>query len=144
MTAESSEAMDFAGQVSPVNGTAPEAISVADESPSSANGAFTGSNVEMDVTDASQAPTSTETDVFSSAGETLQPSPMPSTYTFDAAFTFGLVTTDENPSCEKYLASTAKLVESIRSQALELAFETPTVRRIQKDGTCRVSLRPNM
>jgi hypothetical protein len=121
-----------------MNGTAREAISVMDKSPSSANGAFTDSKVEMDGSYASQPPASTETDVISSIGETQQASLMPSTYTFDAAFTFGLVTTDKNPSCEKYLASTAKFVRSIVSETL--AFETPILRSIQKDGTCSVSL----
>jgi hypothetical protein len=122
-----------------VNGTASEAISVMDETPPTTDGAINGSKVEMNGMDSQPPAALTETDMFSSiVGETQQPSLMPSTYTFDAAFTFGLITTDENPTCEKYLASTAKLVESIRSQTLDLAFETPTVRSYQKDGTCVV------
>jgi hypothetical protein len=118
-----------------VNGTAPESISVVDEiTPSSTDGAITDSKVEMNGMDSQPPALKTEADMFSSIGEIQQqPSPMPSTCTVDAAFTFGLITTDENPSCEKYLASTFKLVESIRSQTLDVAFETPTVRSIQKD-----------
>jgi hypothetical protein len=137
-TTELSASMEFAGQVAPVNGTAPEAAaaSVMDVTPSSADDAFTGSTVEIMNGMDSQPLASTETDMFSSMGEIQQPSPMPiSTYTIDAAFTFGIITTDANPSCEKYLEGTAKLVESIRSQTLDVAFETPTVRSIQKDGT---------